>query len=98
MQQELEVLRHENETVHISMFENKVEFNKQIDMYKNEITELEKARQKKEIEFQNIIKSKKDIENEMGSIKEEKLQLKMQYALFTSKSNFIGFSQRLMIS
>lgn len=81
LRQELELKINENEQVHVTMFEKKKEFHNQIDLYKYEINELEKARQNKEIEYQNLVKSQKQIENEMGVVKEEKLQLKIQYGL-----------------
>jgi uncharacterized coiled-coil DUF342 family protein len=87
IKQEIEALKHElqlkiqeNEQVHISMFERKSEFNKQIDQYKEDIAEMEKNRQIREIEFQNLSQSKEQIEKEINSIKEEKRQLSMQYA------------------
>jgi uncharacterized coiled-coil DUF342 family protein len=87
IKQEIEALKHElqlkiqeNEQVHISMFERKSEFNKQIDQYKEDIAEMEKNRQIREIEFQNLSQNKEQIEKEINSIKEEKRQLSMQYA------------------
>lgn len=88
IQQEIEALKHElqlkiqeNEQVHISMFERKSEFNKQIDQYKEDIAEMEKNRQIREIEYQNLCQSKEQIEKEINSIKEEKRQLSTQYVV-----------------
>ena len=85
IQQEIDALKHElqlkieeNEQVHISMFERKTDFNKQIDQYKEDIAEMEKNRQMKEIQYQNLVQSKDSLSTEMNSIKEEKRQLNMQ--------------------
>jgi septal ring factor EnvC (AmiA/AmiB activator) len=60
------------------MFERKTDFNKQIDQYKEDIAEMEKNRQMKEIQYQNLVQSKDSLSTEMNSIKEEKRQLNMQ--------------------
>lgn len=78
LKQELELKIKENEQVHILMFERKTEFNKQIELYKNDIAEMEKNRQMKEIQLQNMQNNKEQLSKEMNSIKEEKRQLSMQ--------------------
>lgn len=85
IEQEIEALQHElklkieeNEQVHISMFERKKDFNKQLDKYKEDIADMEKNRQMKEIEFQNLVQTKDQLSKELNSIKEEKRQLSMQ--------------------
>lgn len=86
IEQEIEALKHElqlkieeNEQAHITMFEKRKEFDKQIDQYKKDIDDMEKVRQTKEIEFQTLKQTKDQQTNEMNSLKEEKRQLSMQY-------------------
>lgn len=85
IEQEIDALQHElklkideNEQVHISMFERKKEFNKQLDKYKEDIAEMEKNRQLKEMEFQNLVQTRDQLTKDLNSIKEEKRQLSMQ--------------------
>jgi len=56
----------------------KRKFNKDIDELNDKIHEMEKEKQTKEIEFQNILQCKQQISNELDSLKEEKRQLSMQ--------------------
>ncbi|CAI2384971.1 unnamed protein product [Moneuplotes crassus] len=79
LEEQLELKNEETTQAHEQNFEIKKKFNKEIDELNEKIHEMEKERQTKEIEFQNLVQNKQQISNELNSLKEEKRQLSHQY-------------------
>ena len=78
LEEQLTIKNEETTQAHEQNFEIKKKFNKDIDELNEKISEMEKDKQTKDIEFQNIVQSKQQISNELGSLKEEKRQLSVQ--------------------
>ena len=78
LEEQLTIKNEETTQAHEQNFEIKKKFNKEIDELNDKIYEMEKNRQKREIEFQNIQQSKEQIQGELDSLKEEKRQLSIQ--------------------
>lgn len=78
LEEQLTIKNEETTQAHEQNFELKKKFNKDIDDLNDKISEMEKDRQTKEIEHQNLIQGKIQLTNELNSLKEEKRQLNMQ--------------------
>jgi poly(3-hydroxyalkanoate) synthetase len=78
LEEQLTIKNEETTQAHEQNFELKKKFNKDIDDLNDKISEMEKERQTTEIEYQNLIQGRKQLTNELNSIKEEKRQLNMQ--------------------